>query len=306
MEWIETTAKSVQEAKDLALDKLGVDEAEAEFEILEEPKAGLFGRVRGQGRVRARVEPKSPRAKAERGDRKRSRNRKSDDAPEPTGPEVTVAAQERSSSERAGGEGSRGGRSSGGNSRREGSGGNNRDRSVKNSEESSMEEVETAVQQFLTGLTEAFGLSAEVAIVVDDEQAIEGQVVGKHGLLLGPKGRTLDAIQELCRMHAQRVAPSSTRIRVDVGGYREARRVALASFASQAATQAVSDGVEVVLEPMSPADRKVIHDALGDFSGVTTRSAGNEPRRRVVIVPEVVGADSLDVGHDGADDESGD
>ena len=61
MEWIETTAKSVQEAKDMALDSLGVDEAEAEFEVLEEPKAGLFGRVRGQARVRARVVPKSPR-----------------------------------------------------------------------------------------------------------------------------------------------------------------------------------------------------------------------------------------------------
>src|SRR5680860_341099 len=71
MEWVETTAKTVEEAKDLALDKLGVDELEAEFEVLEEPRQGLFGRARGEARVRARVEPKSPREKEERGRRRR-------------------------------------------------------------------------------------------------------------------------------------------------------------------------------------------------------------------------------------------
>ena len=61
MEWVETTARSIEEAKDAALDQLGVDEQEAEFEIVEEPRAGLFGRVRGEARVRARVAPKAPR-----------------------------------------------------------------------------------------------------------------------------------------------------------------------------------------------------------------------------------------------------
>jgi spoIIIJ-associated protein len=55
MEWVETTAKTVDEAKELALDKLGVDETDTEFEILEQPKQGLFGRVRGEARVRARA-----------------------------------------------------------------------------------------------------------------------------------------------------------------------------------------------------------------------------------------------------------
>src|SRR5437764_752190 len=75
MEWVETTARTVAEAKDSALDQLGVDEQEAEFEVLEEPRAGLFGRVRGEARVRARVAPKQPRPKVERSGRRRSNAR---------------------------------------------------------------------------------------------------------------------------------------------------------------------------------------------------------------------------------------
>ena len=66
MEWVVTTGKTLDEAKDLALDQLGVDEADAEFEVLEEPKPGLFGRMRGEARVRARVRPTQARPKVER------------------------------------------------------------------------------------------------------------------------------------------------------------------------------------------------------------------------------------------------
>src|SRR5262245_20436955 len=71
MEWVETTARTVEEAKDRALDQLGVHEEDAEFEILDEPRPGLFGRMRGEARVRARVRPTRPRPKAERRERRR-------------------------------------------------------------------------------------------------------------------------------------------------------------------------------------------------------------------------------------------
>lgn len=71
MEWVETTAKTVEEAKNLALDQLGVAEDDAEIVVLDEPRAGLFGRVRGEARVRARVRPTTPRPKLDRRDRKR-------------------------------------------------------------------------------------------------------------------------------------------------------------------------------------------------------------------------------------------
>jgi hypothetical protein len=71
MEWVETTGKTISEAKEAALDELGVDEQDAEFEVLAEPKVGLFGRLRSEGRVRARVRPTTPRAKEDRRDRRR-------------------------------------------------------------------------------------------------------------------------------------------------------------------------------------------------------------------------------------------
>jgi spoIIIJ-associated protein len=71
VEWVETTGKSIDEAKEAALDRLGVDEPDAEFEIVEEAKAGLFGRVRREARVRARIRPTQPRAKDDRRDRRR-------------------------------------------------------------------------------------------------------------------------------------------------------------------------------------------------------------------------------------------
>src|SRR5690606_24826523 len=70
MEWVETTGKTVEEAKDAALDQLGVDDSDAEFEIVEEPRTGLFGRTRGEARVRARVKPTQPRPKVERRERR--------------------------------------------------------------------------------------------------------------------------------------------------------------------------------------------------------------------------------------------
>src|SRR5262245_63799816 len=71
MEWVETTGRTLEEAKDAALDRLGVDERDAEFEVLAEAKSGLFGRVRGEARVRARVRPSAPPPKVDRRDRRR-------------------------------------------------------------------------------------------------------------------------------------------------------------------------------------------------------------------------------------------
>src|SRR5262245_5413343 len=89
MEWVETVAKTLAEAREMALDRLGVGEEDAEFEILEEPKAGLFGRVRGEARVRARVRPTAVRPKQDR--RNRNRTGKSD-RPAPTSTETVPAA----------------------------------------------------------------------------------------------------------------------------------------------------------------------------------------------------------------------
>lgn len=311
MEWIETTGKTIEEAKDMALDNLGVDEGEAEFEVVEEPRQGLFGRTRGAARVRARVVPKTPRAKEERRDRKR--RPKGGGRSKGGGGGQRSEATSSSSADAPRGDGNRS--QSGNDSQGGGTKDNKRSESTNNRggrggrpradrpkvEDAPMEDVQACVEEFLTGLTSAFGIDTSVEIEIENEY-MTAHIQGKHGLLLGPKARTLDAIQELTRVTAQRATPSSARIKVDVGGYREARKTALAGFALKAAERAKAEEVEVVLEPMNSADRKVVHDTLNDVDGVGTRSAGNDPNRRVVVVPEA--GDDADTDTEGVDESA--
>jgi spoIIIJ-associated protein len=141
---------------------------------------------------------------------------------------------------------------------------------------------------FLRGVLERFGApSASVAAHDVDEDTIELRIEGEDlGLLIGPKGAALQSLQELTRTVVQRqTGARSGRILVDVSGYRAKRKEALERFARKIADDVLSSATRVVLEPMSPADRKIIHDAMNDIDGVTTSSEGEEPRRRVVVSP---------------------
>ena len=153
--------------------------------------------------------------------------------------------------------------------------------------EASVKEQAEAAEEFLSGLVEAFGLTATVTSE-EVEEAVEVRIEGSDlGLLIGPKGRTLWALQELTKTVVQRQQGGglSTRIRVDVAGYRERRRVALERFTKDAAAAVLESGQARALEPMGAADRKVVHDTVNEIEGVVTRSEGEDPRRRVVIAP---------------------
>ena len=286
MEWVETTGRTVEEAKELALDQLGVDEVDAEFEVLEEPKLGLFGRLRSEARVRARVKPQAPPPKLERRERRRTRGRK-DDGSE-AAPEKPAA---RDREARNGGNRRPATKQGGARAPRRSEQGEDvderepRERAVLTQDQ--MDEQVAAVRSFLDGLLDAFGADAEVKVAISEDGAIEAAIDGEDvGLLLGPRGATLDALQELARRALQQAHDDSMRLRVDVGGYRERRREALAKFATKVAAQVVESGEAASLEPMNAADRKVVHDTVNDIDGVRTSSEGEEPRRRVVISPE--------------------
>ncbi len=260
MEWVEVTGKTIEEAKEAALDQLGVDETDAEFEVVEVPKGGLFGRLRSEARVRARVLPTAPRPKVDR--RRRGRARGSEGARRSGSPSQRPQAQ--------------------------------RQDRIAPTEEAEMTSDGPTVdggavaETFLDGLVGVFGRRARVQRRDVDEETTEIAVEGDDlGLLIGQRGQTLSAVQELTRTGVQRKAPGfSGRVVVDVAGYRRARREALERFTRQVAEQVRSTGVATVLEPMPPADRKVVHDTVNTISGVTTTSEGEEPRRHVVIVPE--------------------
>jgi spoIIIJ-associated protein len=150
-----------------------------------------------------------------------------------------------------------------------------------------LEEQAEVARGFLEGLLGQFGLEAEVATKVLDEDTVELAATGEAlGVLVGPKGSTLAALQDLTRTVVQRNFPTRTdRILVDVAGYREKRSAALQKFSQQIATEVIGSGSERALEPMSPADRKVVHDAVNEIEGVATRSEGEDPSRYVVIAP---------------------
>ena len=146
-------------------------------------------------------------------------------------------------------------------------------------------QAETAVE-FTTGLVEAFGAAASVSDEIDDD-TITVKIEGSElGLLVGPKGATLHAIEELVRAVVQReTGGHGARIHVDVAGYRAKRRAALEQFTRQVAEKVLESGEEQALESMNAPDRKVVHDTVGEIDGLETSSEGEDPRRYVVIRP---------------------
>lgn len=287
MEWVETTGKTVEEAKDAALDQLGVDEQDAEFEVLEEAKSGLFGRLRTEARVRARIRPTKPRAKVERRDRKRRPATAEAPAADQVADAVAAAAAAVVADAAPTEPRTRARRPAAGGRARPTS--ESADESPARSEGTpvesrSIETQQAALQTYFEGLLDAFDVDGRVEVVAVDDDTLEARLEGDDlGLLIGPKGATLNALQDLARSSVQR--PGDLRFRVDVGGYRERRRVALERFTRQLAEQVLETGTPTSLEPMSSADRKVVHDTANTIDGVQTSSEGEDPRRRVVISP---------------------
>ncbi|MCZ7535589.1 MAG: Jag N-terminal domain-containing protein [Acidimicrobiia bacterium] len=326
MEWIEVTGKTLDEARERALDELGVHLTELEYEVLDEPKGGLFGRFgRVEARIRARVKPVSrdkpndrrrrrggSESRGPKGGRESSGGRTRRPGGQGGGHETERPPAEKAARESAGTGSSPGGASGVPRKRRrsrsrrpsgaaeqgretaersdkidEPSGGRRRDEGVSVNEITMpIEEQAEAAEAFTAGLVEAFGLGASAsAVVVED--AVEVDVEGEDlGLLVGPKGATLAAIEELVRAAMSRTTGGkSARVHVDVAGYRRRRREALAEFVRGIAADVVETGEEKAMEPMPPADRKVIHDTVAEMDGVTTASEGEDARRHVVIRP---------------------
>lgn len=289
MEWVETTGRTVEEAKELALDQLGVDSGDAEFDVIEEPKVGLFGRTRGMARVRARVLPKSPRAKVER----RRRTKKGEGRGDAPASEAKAAPSEESASSGGGRpKGDRAGaaRSDSGGERRQkeqrGNGERSSGRASREPREAmDMTEQTKVLTTFLEDLARSFGLDATAVATVEDDDLTVNLTGEGLGLLVGPRLATLDAVQEIARNTLQRHADGReyARVVVDVQGIRQRRREALSEFVADAAAQVLSDDVTVVFEVMSSADRKLVHDVSTDIDGVVSASEGEDPRRRVVL-----------------------
>jgi spoIIIJ-associated protein len=352
MEWVVTTGRTVEEAVDHALDQLGVDENEIEYEVEDEGTKGLLGRFGARpARIKARVRPVSREKPDTRRRRRRSGGREGDEG----GTEATSGAErdrdrggDRGGRRAGSGEPGRGAEEGGGRSRsgsgasgggggqsrprnRGGSGGGGRgpaagearearergergggngaadsprpttrpeprergterqrtddDEELTMSEPVDLEDQARVATEFVEGLTRVMKLPATVSATVNEDDVIHVDVRGDElGLLIGPRGATIEAVHELVKSALQRhTGGQGGRVSVDVAGYREKRRQALEAFVQTVAAKALESGRDQVLDPMNSADRKVVHDAVAEIDGIVSESQGEEPRRRVVI-----------------------
>ena len=285
--------KTVEEAQELALDQLGTwSPTKPSSRSSTTPKPGLFGRVRGEARVRARVRPAPVRPKQ---DRRAARARRRVAAPRTTADGRGRRLRRSQAAARRRGAAATPHRAAGRRRAERDAATPTADRQprrkrhepdershdhrwcVRPTDAVDVDAVREAAVEFVGGLIEAFGFEATVDAGVEGSE-IEVRVEGTSlGLLIGPGGRTLLAVQDLARVAAQRrLGDHDTRLRVDVAGYREKRREALERFAATVAEQVKSSGVARSLDPMPSADRKVLHDALAAIDGV--RAA---PRARI-------------------------
>ena len=304
MEWIETTGSTVDEAKDRALDRLGIAEDDMQFEIIEEGSNSLFRLKRKEARLRARVKPVNTKPKFER----RQRNKKQDRGGKNTNDSGNIKNNNsrknakkdnpRESNKKTlnnnktdkNAANARKKRDTDIKSTKKGS--SKTDSEARNSGEEAvkknkmnLEEQAEITEDFVSGLLERMGLQARVVSSIEDNRAVVQAQGLNLGLAIGPRGETVRAITQLSHTMIQRLSDGEAegKLTVDIGGYRERRRTFLAEFAVNQANDVLEDGNPIALDPMNASDRKVVHDAVSDVEGVATRSEGSDYDRHVVI-----------------------
>ena len=248
LKWIESTGKSEEAAIEAALRQLGMDRDEVSVEILERAKSGFLGI--GSCPAKVKVSYEAP-----------------DEAPEevvstPEQPPVEKPAAPSPAQQPA----------------------PKPAEPVSTSAPAGVEDRTAAIEGFLTGLLSHMGAQARPEIKMDENGTYQVELVGQDlGGLIGRRGETLDAIQQLTGYAVNHGQSKRVRIHVDAEGYRAKREESLVRLAHKVAGKVVKYRRNVTLEPMNAYERHVIHTALQDTPDVTTYSIGTEPNRRTVV-----------------------
>ncbi len=196
------TAKTVEEAKELAASKFGTDINKISFEVIEEPKKGLFGKLKGEAKVEASYT-------------------------------LTKA-----------------------------------DLSVK----------------YIKSVLAAAGIENPTCEITEVDGGAEIEIGGTDiESFIGKRGEAIDSLQYLCSLVCNKIDRDYYRITIDCNGFREKRKAQLEELARKMAANVKKNGRTAALEPMNPYERRIIHAAVSDIEGVTSRSVGEEPYRKVLI-----------------------
>ena len=250
MRYIDVTGKTEEEAIRAALSQLGLERDDVSVEILERSKSGFLGIGSSPAKVRVSYEldvAEEPEVPQAKPAEKKPVEKKPEGKPEP--------APEQKPEQPA----------------------------------APVSETEDAdrICAFLTGLLEHMDCRAQVKVYEEEKNRYKVILEGQRlGALIGRRGETLDAIQQLTNYAVNSGRDKRVRIHVDAENYRAKREQSLESLANKVAGKVLKYRRSVTLEPMNAYERHVIHAALQDKEGVTTYSIGTEPNRRVVVAYE--------------------
>ena len=277
-DYIDVTGKNEDEAISKALAQLNLDRDDVSVEVLERAKSGFLGLGACPAKIRVYYGPEeeeeiappppapkaeeTPRpAPAERPEKKERREKKDRPAPEKR-ERPAPERRERPAAAEAPAE----------------------DAPAVPLGEEANDEKAAAIRAFLSGLLEHMDSAAEIKVYLPEKGRykviLEGQGLGS---LIGRRGETLDAIQQLTSYAVNRDGGPRVRVHLDAENYRAKREQSLQHLARKVAGKVVRFRRSVTLEPMNAYERHVIHTALQDFDGVTTYSTGMDPNRRVVV-----------------------
>jgi len=138
---------------------------------------------------------------------------------------------------------------------------------------------------YLERLLDILDVDGDIDLDVEGDRASVAVVGGELTTLIGPGGATLEALQELTRLAVAQSTGTRSRLMLDIGGFRAKRRADLTDLAGEAAARVAASGTAERLSPMNPFERKVVHDVIAGADGVRSESEGEEPNRRVVVLP---------------------
>ena len=255
LKWIETTGKTERDPINKALKELGLEEDDISIEVITRAKTGFLGIGSCPAKIRVTYEvPDEPAPVAE------------EPAPtvEPEAPAEPMPAAESAPAPTA--------------------------EPVEAPVEAPVMEADPErkekIETFLTGLLERLEVPAEIKLQVNEAGIYQVELVGKNlGALIGRRGETLDAIQQLTNYAVNRGQSKRIRIHIDAENYRAKREESLQRLARKTAGKALKYRRNMMLEPMNAYERHVIHAALQSYNpAISTYSTGTEPNRRIVVV----------------------
>lgn len=244
----EFTAKTLDEAKESAAAEFGVSVDEIEFDILEQPRKGLFG-MKGNAKVIASYEaPAAEKAPAT------AQAEESAPAEEPAPASFEDENESAAVPELPA------------------------DFDIEKSAKVQ------AAKKYLTDVLHALGLeNFQINAIRRDGNIVLDITGDKLGVVIGRRGETLDSLQYLTILASNRTEESYCRISIDCNGYRDKRRETLESLAKRTSAKVIKQGRKIALEPMNPYERRIIHSCVAEIEGVSSHSTGVEPYRKVVI-----------------------